>query len=407
MIRKFCVVTSSRADYGLLRGLVQEISKEDLFQLQIIATGMHLSPEFGLTYREIEADNFNIDCKLEMLLSSDTPGGLTKSMGLALISYSEALESLKPDLLIILGDRFEILSAAVAATMARIPIAHISGGEISEGAFDDAFRHSITKMSHLHFVAAKEYFDRVVQMGEQPENVFLVGGMAIDNINKMELLSREELQASLGIELDEKNLLITFHPVTLEDSTSALQLDELLKALSGLEATRLIFTMPNADTDSRVMFKSIRDFVDTHSNAVVYTSLGHLRYLSCLQYVDGVVGNSSSGLSEVPSFCKATVNIGDRQRGRLKAKSVIDCNPDKDSILKAINRMYSAEFQEILKSVHNPYGNGGATQKIISILKNLPAEIEIKKRFYDIESDRLPILDKHAESGLEEIDNDV
>jgi GDP/UDP-N,N'-diacetylbacillosamine 2-epimerase (hydrolysing) len=328
MSRRVCVVTGTRAEYGLLRWVMEGIKQAPSLELQIIATGAHLSPEFGLTYQEIEKDGFNIDRKVEMLLSSDTPSGLSKSMGLGLIGFGDVLQQLQPGILLVLGDRFEIFSAVAAAMVARIPVAHLHGGESTEGAFDEAIRHSITKMSHLHFVAAEEYRKRVVQLGEQPDRVFLVGGLGIDNIKKLELLDRPELETALEFKLGPKNLLITFHPATLENETSGFQMKELLAALELLEDTHLIFTMPNADTDGRVIVEMINKFVASHSNAQAYVSLGQLRYLSCIKYVDGVVGNSSSGLTEVPSFAKGTINVGDRQRGRLKAESVIDCDPE-------------------------------------------------------------------------------
>ena len=249
--RKICVITGTRADYGLLRWVMQGIKDDADLTLQIIATGMHLSPEFGLTYREIEQDGFSIDRKVEMLTSSDTAAGIAKSMGLGLIGFADALNDLKPDLIVVLGDRFEIFAAVSAALVARIPAAHLHGGETTEGAFDESLRHSITKMSHLHFVAAEDYRQRVIQLGEQPERVFLVGGLGVDNIKRMTLLDRQELEASLGLELAQKNLLVTFHPVTLETATATDQMAELLLALAELKDTQLIFTMPNADTDGR------------------------------------------------------------------------------------------------------------------------------------------------------------
>lgn len=383
MSRKICVITGTRADYGLLRWVMQGIKDDADLTLQIIATGMHLSPEFGLTYREIEKDGFRIDCKVEMLTSSDTTVGIAKSMGLGLIGFADALSELKPDLIVLLGDRFEIFAAASAALVARIPLAHLHGGETTEGAFDEALRHSITKMAHLHFVAAEEYRRRVIQLGEQPERVFLVGGLGIDNIKRMELLDRAALEESLDFKLGPKNLLITFHPVTLETATAEAQLAELLAALAELEDTHLIFTMPNADTDGRKLIAMLNAFVSQHANARAYTSLGQLRYLSCIAQVDGVVGNSSSGLAEVPSFKKGTINIGDRQRGRLQAASVIQCDPTRNSISVAIETLYSSGFRDRLKSVHNPYGDGGASEKILGIIKHTPlAGLEIKS-FYD------------------------
>jgi GDP/UDP-N,N'-diacetylbacillosamine 2-epimerase (hydrolysing) len=384
MNRKICVVSGSRAEYGLLRWVMEGIREAQGLELQVVATGMHLAPEFGLTYREIEKDGFHIDNKVEMLLSADTPSGVSKSMGLGMIGFSDALRQLNPDLMLVLGDRFEIFSAVASAMVARIPVAHLSGGEVTEGAFDEAIRHSITKMSHLHFVAAEQYRNRVIQLGEQPERVFLVGGLGVDAIKKMSLLDRPALEAAVGLELGRKSLLITFHPVTLEENTSALQMTELLAALDRLEDTRLIFTMPNADTDGRLLFGMIEHFVSGHPNARAYTSLGPLRYLSCIRHMDGVVGNSSSGLAEVPSFRKGTINIGDRQRGRLKAESVIDCNPDRQSITAALQQLYSPEFQATLSVVRNPYGEGGASEKIVRVLQEYPLDAIVKKTFHDI-----------------------
>jgi GDP/UDP-N,N'-diacetylbacillosamine 2-epimerase (hydrolysing) len=382
--RKICVITGTRADYGLLRGVMQGIKNDVDLNLQIIATGMHLSPEFGLTFKAIEDDGFEIERKVEMLTSSDTPVGIAKSMGLGMIGFADAFNELKPDLIVVLGDRFEIFAAVSAALVARIPVAHLHGGETTEGAFDEAFRHSITKMSHMHFVAAAEYKQRVIQLGEQPEHVFLVGGLGIDNINNLTLLDRYALEADLGFKFGKKNLLITFHPVTLENASAATQMQELLAALAKLEDTQLIFTMPNADTDGRRLIKMVEQFVSQHSNAHAYTSLGQLRYLSCIAQVDGVVGNSSSGLAEVPSFKKGTVNIGDRQRGRLQATSVINCEPNKKSITDGINILYSPSFQVNLSQVRNPYGEGGASEKIVNTLKIINIKDIVKKAFYDL-----------------------
>jgi GDP/UDP-N,N'-diacetylbacillosamine 2-epimerase (hydrolysing) len=384
MNRKICIVTGTRAEYGLLRWVMEGVRQAPDLELQIIATGMHLSPEFGLTFREIEKDGFRIDRKVEMLLSSDTPSGLAKSMGLGLIGFGDVLQELQPDIMMVLGDRFELLSAVVAAMVARTPVAHLHGGESTEGAFDEAIRHSITKMSYLHFVAAEEYRKRVVQLGEHPSRVFQVGGLGIDNIKKLDLLDRSSLESSINFKLGAKNLLITFHPVTLENETSAKQMAELLAALGALDDTHLIFTMPNADTHGRVIVDMIKQFVVDNPKARAYTSLGQLRYLSCLKYVDGVVGNSSSGLLEVPSFYKGTINIGDRQRGRLKAKSVIDCSPEKESIAAALRKLYSKEFQLALGTVKNPYGEGGASKKIVEILQDHSLGSTLKKPFYNI-----------------------
>ena len=384
MNRKICIITGTRAEYGLLRWVMQGIKADPELTLQIIATGMHLSPEFGLTYREIEQDGFQIDRKVEMLTSSDTPVGIAKSMGLGLIGFADALNDLHPDLIVVLGDRFEIFSAVSAALVARIPVAHLHGGEATEGSIDEALRHSITKMSHLHFVAAEEYRQRVIQLGEQPDRVLLVGGLGADNISRLKLLDREALQQSLGFELGQKSLLVCFHPATLETNTAAQQMAELLAALAELRNTQLVFTMPNADTDGRVLVQLIEQFVAQHSNTRAYTSLGQLRYLSCMAHVDGVVGNSSSGLLEAPSFQKGTINIGDRQRGRLQTASVINCEPTRHSITAALVRLYSKEFQASLSKVRSPYGEGGASAAIVAKVKAVSLGTLHKKHFYKI-----------------------
>ena len=384
MSSKICIITGTRAEYGLLRWVMQGIKDDPEMTLQIIATGMHLSPEFGLTYQAIEQDGFQIDRKVEMLTSSDTSVGIAKSMGLGMIGFADALVQLQPDIIVVLGDRFEIFAAVSTALVARIPVAHLHGGETTEGAFDEALRHSITKMSHLHFVAAEVYHQRVIQLGEQPERVFLVGGLGIDNIKRLSLLNKAELEQSLDFKLGTKNLLITFHPVTLETATAADQMQTLLLALEELEDTQLIFTLPNADTDGRTLIKMVEQFVAKHANARAYTSLGQLRYLSCIAHVDGVIGNSSSGLIEVPSFKKGTINIGDRQRGRLQADSIINCEPTLASIRAALEQLYSIEFKAKLCHVINPYGEGGASIKIIDTLKHYKINEILKKKFHDL-----------------------
>ena len=385
-MKKVCVVTGTRAEYGLLRWVVDGIQKSHLLNLQLCVTGMHLSPEFGLTYKEIENDGYTIDSKVEMLLSSDTAGGVTKSMGLGLIGFADEFERLKPDLVVLLGDRFEIMVAAMAATIARIPIAHIHGGEATEGLIDEPIRHSVTKMSHLHFVAAEEYRNRVIQLGEHPSTVFNVGGLGVDNILKLDLLSREELEKSLNFKLGAKNVLVTFHPVTLENKTSGMQMDELLSALDKLLDCKIIFTMPNADTDGREIFQLIQSFCRKNENAVAFTSLGQIRYLSCLNHVDMVIGNSSSGLAEVPSFKIPTINVGDRQRGRMKADTVIDCEPKENEIFESIVKAYQKKFEVICKNVINPYGSGGASELIVHKIEETDLSNLLKKKFYDLPS---------------------
>ena len=387
-LRKICIVTGTRADYGLLRWVIDGIHKSKQLQLQLVATGMHLSPEFGLTVQQIEADGYPIDWRVEMLLSSDTAVGITKSMGLGLIGFADALAELQPDLLLVLGDRYEIMVAAQAAMIARIPIAHLHGGELTEGLIDEAIRHSISKMAHLHFVAAEEYRQRVIQLGEQPERVFCVGGLGIDNIKRLNLLNQQQLEESLNFKLGERNLLLTFHPVTLENGSSAEQMAELFSALDQFPDVHLIFTMPNADTDGRVLFQMIETFVHDRPHACAFTSLGQLRYLSCIQHVDGVVGNSSSGLAEVPSFRKPTINIGDRQRGRLKAASVIDCPPKSAAVAASIRiALDSAYQQQLQQGFVNPYGEGGASEAIVSKLEAIEFTDLLKKSFYDWKCD--------------------
>lgn len=384
MIKKICVVTGTRAEYGLLYWLMKEIQAEPTMQLQLIVTGMHLSPEFGLTYQEIEKE-FHIDKKIEMLLSSDTAIGISKSMGLAQISFAEAYSELQPDIVVLLGDRYEIFTAASAAMIARIPIAHLHGGETTEGAFDEAMRHSITKMSHLHFTGTEEYRRRVIQLGEHPERVFNVGGLGIENIKRLELLTKAEFEQTINFKLAKRNLMVTFHPVTLENATAQQQFNELLAALDELQDTHIIFTKANSDTDGRIINQMIDEYVAQNSHkAVGFTSLGQLRYLSALQYMDAVLGNSSSGLAEAPSFKIGTINIGDRQAGRIKAGSVIDCLPTKEAILSALNKTYSAEFQQQLKNNKNPYGDGCASQSIVSMLKQVEINGLLKKVFWNI-----------------------
>ena len=383
--KKICVVTGSRAEYGLLHWLMKFINHEPKLDLQIIATGMHLSPEFGLTYREIEKDGFTINRKIEMLLSADTPTAISKSTGVGLIGFSDAYNDLNPDIVLILGDRFEALAASIVATFTRIPIAHISGGETTMGAYDEAIRHSITKMSWWHFVAAEEYRKRVIQLGEDPKRVYNVGGLGVDAIKKTKLLSKKELMEKTDIKFGEKNLLVTYHPATLEKQTSEKHFQSLLDELDVLEDTYLIFTMPNADSDGRIIKQMIDEFVSSHkARSISFNSMGHLNYLSAMQFVDGVIGNSSSGLAEAPTFNIGTINIGNRQKGRLSAESVIACHSDQKSITKAINKLYSKEFKNKLKMVQNPYGDGCATEKIIDRLKSCSIPENLKKEFYDL-----------------------
>lgn len=383
-MRKICVVTSTRAEYGLLYWLLKEIEADSELKLQLIVTGMHLSPEFGLTYKEIEKE-FKIDKKIEILGSSHSKLDICTEIAKVYEKFAPALAELKPDILVLLGDRYEIFGVAGVASIIQIPIAHIHGGETTQGAFDEAFRHSITKMSHIHFAATNEYANRIIQLGEDPNRVFNVGGPGIENIKKLNLLNKDEFEKSINFKLAKKNILITFHPATLENSSAREQFNELLKALDELDDTNFIFTKANSDTDGDVINKMIDEYVSENSQkAVAFASLGQLRYLSAIKFVDIVLGNSSSGLSEVPSFKKATINIGDRQKGRARASSVIDVRPDRKEILTAIKRAYSKEFEQILKDTTNPYDGGNPSKKMVKILKEIELEGILKKKFYDI-----------------------
>jgi UDP-N-acetylglucosamine 2-epimerase (non-hydrolysing)/GDP/UDP-N,N'-diacetylbacillosamine 2-epimerase (hydrolysing) len=344
---------------------------------------MHLSPEFGLTYTIVEKDGFSIDAKVEMLLSSDTAVGIAKSVGVGVIGFADAINWLNPDLLIILGDRFEMLAAAQAALVAKVPIAHIAGGDTTEGAFDEAIRHSITKMSHMHFVTNEAAARRVRQLGENPDHIYRVGSPGIDKIKESVLLDIKELEKELDFTLKEQNLLVTFHPATLDFQSSSMQFRELLNALDNFGSeVGIIFTKPNADTDGRDINSMIDDYVATHSYTKAFKFLGQMLYLSTIAQVDAVVGNSSSGLYEVPSFKKPTVNIGDRQKGRLQASSVINCKPESADIARAINEALTKDCA----SAANPYGDGNSVQKIVAALKSiLDYKLLLKKHFFDLD----------------------
>ena len=382
--KKICVITGSRAEYGQLYSLIKAIKLSNKLELQLVVTGMHLSPEFGFTLKEIEKD-FKINKKVDIILSSDTEIGITKSMGLALISLAETYNDLKPDFILVAGDRYEIFSAVSAAMIAKIPIIHLHGGEKTEGAFDDSIRHSITKMSYLHFTASKEYKNRVIQLGEDPKRVFNVGGIGIDSIKEQKLLTKKEFEKSIKLKLNTKNILVSFHSVTLETNTARKQFKEILDAINELKNTNIIFTKTNSDPGGRIINKMIDEYVSKNSHkSIGYISLGQLRYLSALKYIDFIIGNSSSGLSEAPTFKVATINIGDRQRGRIKASSVIDCLPQKKKILNVVKKIYSKKFQNNLKLTKNPNGKGGAIKRIIKILEKISKPHSLKKKFFDI-----------------------
>lgn len=380
-MRKICVITGSRAEYGLLSGLMHAIQDDADLQLQVIATNMHLSPEFGLTYKEIENDGFTIDKKVEMLLSSDTANATTKSVGLGTIGFADAFSDLQPDMIVVLGDRYELLAVLTAATLNKIPVAHLHGGEITEGAYDNGIRHAITKLSHLHFASTEDHRQRIIQMGEQPEYVFNVGAPGIENIKKVPLLSKEEFESSLNFKLGDNCLLVTYHPVTLATETAESQIDALLGALEVCKDNNIIFTYPNSDTDGKVIIERINAFVQVNAErAVAFPSLGLKRYLSALQYVKAVVGNSSSGIIEVPSFNIPTLNIGIRQQGRTAASSVVNCGISQLEISDGLKTVLSMH----LDKVDNPYEKPNTTAAILAELKKADLESIIQKKFYDI-----------------------
>lgn len=384
-MRKICVVTGSRAEYGLLSGLLREIQADPDLELQLLVTGMHLSPEFGLTYREIEADGFPITDKIEMLLSADTPTAIAKSVGLATIGLAESYARLQPDIIVLLGDRYEILAAAQAALFARLPIAHLHGGERTEGAMDEAIRHAITKMAHLHFVAAEPYRRRVIQLGEEPERVFNFGAPGLDNIRQLKLLERKPLERELDFSFSAVNFLVTYHPVTLGQISPARAMGELLAALDHFPEAMILFTKPNSDTDGRIIGSLMDDYVARHpSQAKVFMSLGQTRYLSAVRQCDLVIGNSSSGLTEVPALGKPTVNLGERQKGRLRPASVIDCEERTEAIVQAIDKALSREFRRLLSQNPSRRGQGQVALKIKEVLKVADLESLRMKTFYDL-----------------------
>jgi GDP/UDP-N,N'-diacetylbacillosamine 2-epimerase (hydrolysing) len=386
-MKRIGIMTGTRAEYGLLKPLMQEINKDNDLELYLIVSGMHLSPEFGMTYQEIEEDGFQINAKVEMLLSSDSPAGISKSIGLGVIGFADEFQRADLDMLILLGDRYEALSAAISAMVMRIPIAHLHGGELTEGAIDEGIRHSITKMSYLHFTSTEQYRNRVIQLGENPERVFYVGALGVENIKKINLMTKEELEKSIHFEIDENTVVVTYHPVTLENNTVEEQFLNLLKVLDRNPKIRMIFTKANADTNGRIVNDLIDKYAAQNSErACAFMSLGQKRYLSALKYCRIVIGNSSSGIIEAPSFGKPIINIGDRQKGRICADSVINCGYTQQEIQQAMETALTEEFENKARNCRNPYEKENTAANIISVIKDylLNDKIKLKKGFYDI-----------------------
>ena len=386
-MKRIGIMTGTRAEYGLLKSLMQEINKDNDLELYLIVSGMHLSPEFGMTYKEIEEDGFEINAKVEMLLSSDSPAGISKSIGLGVIGFADEFQRADLDMLILLGDRYEALSAAISAMVMRIPIAHLHGGELTEGAIDEGIRHSITKMSYLHFTSTEQYRSRVIQLGENPERVFYVGALGVENIKKINLMTKEELERSIHFEIDENTVVVTYHPVTLENNTVEEQFLNLLKVLDRNPKIRMIFTKANADTNGRIVNELIDKYAAQNSErACAFMSLGQKRYLSALKYCRIVIGNSSSGIIEAPSFGKPIINIGDRQKGRICADSVINCGYTQQEIQQAMETALTEEFENKARNCRNPYEKENTAANIISVIKDylLNDKIKLKKGFYDI-----------------------
>lgn len=385
-MKKISILTSTRAEYGLLAPIIKKLEKDPKIDVRVVATGAHLSPEFGMTVNEIKSDGVIVDKEIPILLSSDTQEAISKSMGLAMISFSDYFATCKPDALMVLGDRYETLAVCISALNAQIPIIHLHGGEATEGAIDEAVRNAITKLSYLHFTSTDEYRKRVIQMGEAPDRVYTSGAMGVENALKTKLMSKEDLEASLECSLGEHFSVLTFHPVTLENHTAQAQINELLKVMEKYPNITFLCTKANADTDGRIINQCLHKYTETHTNAYLYDSLGMRRYLSAVSHAEFVIGNSSSGIIEVPSFKIPTINIGDRQKGRIQANSIINCLPEADSISQAIEQALSPSFRKSLSVVINPYGQGDTSDTIVRVTKDylLNNKMKLQKKFFDM-----------------------
>lgn len=386
MLKKVAVVTATRAEYGILKNVIEKIDKSEQLELCLMVTGAHLVAEYGMTVNEIEQDGYEISEKIDMLLSSNTCTSISKSMGLAMILFAEAFERQKPDMLVVLGDRYELLSVCSAAMNARIPVAHISGGETTQGAIDESVRHCITKMSYLHFPACETYRKRIIQLGEEPDRVYNFGDVGVEMVHTIPKMTKQELEASIDFTLDRPFFSVTFHPVTLEVEEAEKQMKEVLSALDEFPEMKFVFTKANADAGGRSINNLIDQYTATHNNCIAFASLGIKRYLSLLQYANGVLGNSSSGIVEAPAFGIPTINIGNRQKGRLQADSILNCEPKRDQIVKMIIRSQSKEFTERAKRTKNPYGNGDTSSQIVQVITDYlyQNKINLQKKFYDI-----------------------
>lgn len=387
-MRKICLITTSRADYGIQSNLIKLLQNDSEIDFSLIVSGSHMSKKHGETYREIENDGVKITKKIDIGMDDECDLYVEHVFANAVLRFSAVLREISPDIVVLLGDRYEMLAAAFACCLNNIPIAHLHGGETTEGATDEAFRHSITKMAHLHFTSCKTYRSRVIQLGEDPEHVFNVGAMGVENALNVPTLSKEELEKNLGIKLLKRNLLVTFHPVTLEKGRAENQIDQLLAALSELKDTMIVFTHPNADAEGDVIAEKIKDFIKSGNGRYLFASLGMKRYFSMIKQVDAVVGNSSSGIVEVPSFKKATINIGNRQAGRIQAKSIINCPPEKTDVLKAIATVYTQDFQTVLKSAENPYAKENSARNVFNVLKTFDLTGLLEKKFYDLSEEK-------------------
>lgn len=389
MLKKIAVVTATRAEYGILKNVIDKIEKSDRLELCLMVTGTHLVPEYGMTVGEIEQDGYLIAEKIDILLASDEPVSVSKTMGLAMISFAEAFERHRPDCLVVLGDRYELVSVCSAAMNARIPIMHISGGETTQGAIDESVRHCITKMSYLHFPACETYRKRIIQLGEEPERVYNFGDVGVESVRRIPVMTKQELEQSIEFRLDKPYMSVTFHPVTLESYEAEQQMQELLSALDAFGDMKFVFTKANADTGGRKINEMIDVFVSGHSNCAAFASLGIRRYINLLRFSGGIIGNSSSGIVEAPAIGIPTVNIGNRQKGRLQADSILNCAPEREEIIRTVKESQTKAFQERARHTVNPYGDGEASEKIVKTITEYLYQdrIHLEKKFYDVDFD--------------------